>query len=98
MNDQPDQVDPATPEAAPAAARPIARKREDTSLGCREMAAADHVRADATDTEHMRLRMESSADAWTARADMLQRLERSHDARLAAAAAPGTAEDIAPNE
>jgi hypothetical protein len=91
MDDQPNP-------AAPAAARPITRKREDTSLGCREMAAADHVRADATDTEHMRLRMESSADAWTARADMLQRLERSQDARHAAAAAKAPADDLPSSE
>jgi hypothetical protein len=95
MNDQSDRT---TPEATPSPARPVSRKREDTSLGCREMAAADHVRADATDTEHMRVRMESSADAWTARADMLQRLERSQDARLAAAAAPDSTEEAPPSD
>lgn len=88
MTDQPQPETTPSPAGAP---RTVVRKREDTSLGCREMAAADRVRAEATDTQHMRLRMESSADAWGTRADMLQRIERSHDARLAATAAAGAA-------
>jgi hypothetical protein len=92
MNDQP-QAQPSEAVASPP--RAVSRKREDTSLGCREMAAADRVRAEATDTAHMRGRMESSADAWTSRADMLQRLERSHDARIAASDAAAAAEEPA---
>ncbi|HVM37460.1 MAG TPA: hypothetical protein VM265_03610 [Sphingomicrobium sp.] len=87
MTDRPEDASEATTPP-----RAVTRRREDTSLGCREMAADDRVRADATDTAHMRLRMESSADAWTTRADMLQRLERSHDARAAANAATAAAD------
>jgi hypothetical protein len=65
--------------------RAVGRKREDTAEGCRAMADADHVRAGDMDTERMRDRMEQSADAWTKRADLLERLEASFSARKEAA-------------
>jgi hypothetical protein len=79
------------PVAAPAAPRRIrqprvaARQRrpEDTEEGCRASAAADLVRAAAMDTSQGRWRFEHSAESWTKRADLLKRIEASHEARLA---------------
>ena len=81
-----DANEPAQPAAEAAVPRKApGRKREDTAVGCRAMADADHVRAGDSDTAHMRNRMEHSADAWTKRADMLERLEASFSARQEAA-------------
>jgi hypothetical protein len=69
-------------EAAPPI--PASLKRtEDTSSGCRGRAAASLVAAAAMDTENGRLRLQASADSWTARADLLQRLEDRHRGRAA---------------
>jgi hypothetical protein len=57
--------------------KPRQKKREDTAEGCRSMAKDDHNRAEASDTDHMRSRLACSADAWTKRADMLDRLKAS---------------------
>jgi len=51
------------------------RKPEDTSAGCRILASDDRERAEQTESAHMRVRLVSSADAWTRRADLLERLE-----------------------
>jgi hypothetical protein len=59
----------------------------DTAAGCRELAAADLQRASVTDTANGRRRLESSAQSWTSRADMIQRLDESFEARQAVAKA-----------
>jgi hypothetical protein len=58
------------------------RGREDTADGCRSMAHDDRVRAEDSDSDRMRFRLACSAEAWTARADLLDRLEANR-ARLA---------------
>ncbi len=72
----------------PAPARPAVRsgkREEDTAAGCRAKAAADLVRAEALGADRMRWRMEQSAAAWTARAEILEMIERKADARRCAA-------------
>jgi hypothetical protein len=63
------------------------RKREDTAEGCRELAEGDRARAaDAGGSGHMRDTLERSAEAWGARAKLLDRLEKSFSARKQAEA------------
>jgi hypothetical protein len=59
----------------------------DTAVGCRELAAADLARASLMDTANGRRRLESSALSWTSRAELIQRLDDSFEARQAAASA-----------
>jgi hypothetical protein len=59
----------------------VARKREDTAEGCRELAQDDEVRAAAALSSHMREVLERSAEAWSARARLLTRLENEFEAR-----------------
>lgn len=61
------------------------RKAEDSAEGCRDLAKADRVRAATTTSEHMRVVLEGSADAWSARARLLDRLEKDFNKRAAAA-------------
>lgn len=63
-------------------------KVEDSADGCRALARADRARAASTSTGHMRAVLERSADAWSARARLLDRLERDFTKRAAAAANP----------
>ena len=75
----------------PAPAAPPVRggkRDEDTAAGCRAKAAADRVRAEALGADRMRWRMEHSAAAWTARAEILEMIERKADARRSAAGRP----------
>ena len=51
------------------------KKREDTAAGCHSLAEDDRVRAAANGNLHMRACLERSADTWTARANLLTRLE-----------------------
>jgi hypothetical protein len=60
---------------------------QDTAAGCRDFAAADLARASLMDTENGRRRLEVSAYSWTSRAQMIQRLDDSFDARRAVARA-----------
>lgn len=62
-----------TPE--PGSAPTPRKKNEDTADGCREMAKDDRTRAEESDSDRMRFRLTCSADAWSARADLLDRLE-----------------------
>jgi hypothetical protein len=76
-----------TDEGAPAEARSTMlprKKREDTAEGCRLLAEDDRARAAETPNEHMRSCLEGSADAWTARAKLLDRLEANFNARAEA--------------
>jgi hypothetical protein len=59
------------------------RKPEDSGDGCRALAQADRERAAANASAHMRASLERSADAWTARASLLDRLAASFNARAA---------------
>lgn len=60
------------------------RKREDSADGCRELELEDRERAAAMGNPHMRATFERSAEAWAARAHLLDRLEASFNARAAA--------------
>lgn len=72
-------IDPLHSTAAAVAPR---RKRpEDTAVGCRALAAADLLRAANLTGAHIRWRFEHSAAAWTARADLLGRIEAGFEAR-----------------
>ena len=59
------------------------RRPEDTAHGCRALADADRERAADMVNDHMRGAHERSADAWASRADLLERLELSSNARAA---------------
>jgi hypothetical protein len=62
------------------------KQPQDTELGCRAFAAADLLQAGTLTGPHPRARMEHSAATWTARADLLHRVEASAAAtRLKAA-------------
>ena len=52
------------------------KRAEDTAVGCRANAAADLGRAGAPGGDFMRVRLEHSAAVWSARADLLDRLEK----------------------
>ena len=60
------------------------RKREDTAEGCFGLARDDEVRAADIANPHMRRTLERSAEAWTARASLLERLEGRSNARAEA--------------
>ena len=71
------------------------RKPEDTADGCRLLASDDRTRAEQSESAHMRLRLVSSAAAWTARADLLERLEEQRARMIEATLplAPGAGEN-----
>jgi hypothetical protein len=60
------------------------RRLEDTAEGCRSLAENDRSRADAALNAHMRASLERSADAWSARAKLLESLQARFHARVAA--------------
>ena len=57
------------------------RKPEDSADGCRAFAASDRERASATGNTHIRATFERSAEAWSVRAGLLDRIEQSFNAR-----------------
>ena len=59
------------------------RRPEDSAEGCRELEQADRLRALATPNAHMRESLERSADAWNARATLLDRLKAGFNERAA---------------
>lgn len=59
----------------------VTKKREDTADGCRTLAYEDWMRAASASNDHMRHALERSAEVWTARANLLKRLERESSAR-----------------
>lgn len=61
------------------------KKPEDTSAGCRTLAHNDQARAAHAGSDHMSKTLQRSAEAWTARADMLERLEANFKGRAASA-------------
>jgi predicted HTH transcriptional regulator len=74
------------------------KKREDTADGCRSMAQDDRSRAEESDSDRMRFRLACSAEAWTTRAELLDRLEanraRIHDQLDSLSAAAEGKEEI----
>jgi hypothetical protein len=86
----PDKVIQAMPSsihaAIPALARARAQKQpQDTAIWCRARAAADLAAAGHIRADNGRLRLEHSAASWADRADLLDRLEASYQARVAKA-------------
>ena len=79
---------PSTTVKTPASFLPLNREQRDTAAGCRDRASADLLEAATMATVNARARMESSAANWTLRAELLDRLEASFDARKAAASDP----------
>ena len=65
------------------------RKREDTAEGCRMLASENREQAAAAANEHMRASLERSAIVWSARADLLRRLEANFTQRALAVCASG---------
>ena len=59
------------------------RQPQDTAAGCRLRAEADLKQAERMDTARGRERFEHSAACWTARGDLLARLDASRAARQA---------------
>jgi len=59
------------------------RRPEDSADGCRAFALSDRERASATPNTHVRATFERSAEAWSARASLLDRLEINFGARAA---------------
>lgn len=66
-------------------------KPEDSADGCRAFASADREKAAGTLNEHVRATFERSAEAWTTRAELLDRLQASFDARTVAIQADDSA-------
>lgn len=76
-------------------ARPQARtlkQPQDTVAGCRGRAEADLLASVVLLTANERIRLETSAASWSARADMLQRLDDNQAARKAKAARDASGE------
>ena len=83
-----DSHDPPTAAAARLERLPQARRQpQDTAEGCFALAAGDRERALGMDTAIGRAKLEHSAGAWTVRAELLDRLEKSFAARMAQGAA-----------
>ena len=59
----------------------VTKKRENTADGCRTLAHEDWMRAASVSNDHMRHALERSAEVWTARANLLQRVETGFTAR-----------------
>lgn len=73
------------PKMARPARKPRSSKQPaDTVAGCRDRAVADLLAAAAMSTRNEQLRMEASSASWGARADMLQRMDDSFEARMKA--------------
>ena len=60
------------------------RRPEDSAEGCRSLAANDRTRASAAVNPQMRATLERSAEAWSARAQLLDRLATNFNERIAA--------------
>lgn len=63
------------------AAGQLGRQERDTAAGCRIRAEEDLRQAGSMDTDQGRRKFEHSAASWTARGDLLQRLEASFKTR-----------------
>lgn len=65
------------------------RKREDTAEGCRMLASENREQAAAAADEHRRASLERRAIVWSARADLLRRLEANFTQRALPVCASG---------
>ena len=65
------------------------RQSSNSGPGCRALAQASLAEAQASLVPNLRLRLEHSAATWTARAEMLERLDRSRARRVALESAAG---------
>ena len=72
-------MSPLEPVSIPAKRRSF-KLPADTAAGCRDRAAADLLASLAMSTSNGRLRLETSAASWTARAELLQRDEEKFEA------------------
>ena len=54
---------------------PLLKQRRDTAEGCRERATADLLQVVTMATAHSRQMLERSAASWSARAELLERIE-----------------------
>jgi hypothetical protein len=70
------------------------RQPQDTAVWCIERAEADRLAAAATDIDNVRKRFELSAASWSARGEMLRRIEDGIQARSAAVRAEWDEEDV----
>lgn len=84
-----------SPKSSPRIQGRTQKAAQDTAAGCHELAAADLARASLMDTENGRRRLESSASSWTSRAQLIQRLDDSFEARRASARAEWAAGEAA---
>ena len=82
MNNLANSLDVSTPSAS--AKRGFTK---DTGAACRERASADLLRSVTMITANQRLSLERSAESWTLRAVMLERMETSFEKRRALDAA-----------
>ena len=82
MNKLANSLDVSTPSAS--AKRGFTK---DTGAACRERASADLLRSVTMITANQRLSLERSAESWTLRAVMLERMETSFEKRRALDAA-----------
>jgi hypothetical protein len=64
----------------------VTKKREDTAEGCRTLAQDDRMRAASASNDHARHALERSAEVWSARANLLKRLEADFNARAGSCA------------
>lgn len=71
------------------------KQPQDTVAGCRDRAEADQLASVVVATANERVRLETSAASWSARANMLQRLDDNHEARKAQVAATASSDDKA---
>jgi hypothetical protein len=62
------------------------RQGHNSGEGCRELARGSLAEAEASVVPNLKLRLENSAATWTARAEMLERLDRKRSRRLEAEA------------
>jgi hypothetical protein len=60
------------------------RRREDTAEGCRSLSTDDRARAVEMANPQMRASLERSANAWSTRAQLLEHVEASSNARVEA--------------
>ena len=63
-----------------------AKQGHNSGEGCRELARGSLAEAAASVVPNLKLRLEHSAATWTARAEMLERLDRQRSRRLEAEA------------
>ena len=77
---------------------PRGGRREDSAAGCRSLASDDRDRAEQSDSDRMRFRLACSAEAWTNRAELLDRLEANRVKMNGESAPTGAAPEAKEND